>query len=189
LDVRASKLWGLMSFPENFTGHLKERLLFGVYTDQGNLNGSRITFRLDMSSNFLFPFSFHLALTGVIQILNVDLFLCIFLDKQIGLQVQKNLYSTLKDFMYQMARNCKVDTSGLDTPLHVRMQILAHLHPKHYLQLHLHLHWMQLRWIIGISVYLQFATPVYGTDDTNFTEFVAPGLLIGYSHLKNSKTV
>lgn len=40
-------------------------------------------------------------------------------DKQIGLQIQKNFYSTLKDFMYAMAKDCKVDTGGLDTPLYV----------------------------------------------------------------------
>jgi len=42
------------------------------------------------------------------------------LDTQVGLQIKKNFYSTLKDFMFRLAEDCKVGTNGLDTPLNVK---------------------------------------------------------------------
>lgn len=48
-SVQSGKSWGLISFPENYTVHLRSRFTFRNFVDNETSTGSQITIKLDRS--------------------------------------------------------------------------------------------------------------------------------------------
>jgi hypothetical protein len=63
-DVRSGKLWGYMSFPQNYTQHSLDRAVAGRFAENESISESTIEFRLDMSRKLkkgLFPMMYSNA--------------------------------------------------------------------------------------------------------------------------------
>lgn len=54
-DVKTGKIWGYMSFPNNFSNHLIDRAAANIFADNETLDGSTITLQLDHSRKSVTP--------------------------------------------------------------------------------------------------------------------------------------
>jgi phosphoserine aminotransferase len=54
ISVQNGESIGYLSFPKDFSQHLKERMLFRAFSDNETIDGSTITLRMDMTSNFIY---------------------------------------------------------------------------------------------------------------------------------------
>lgn len=49
-DVENSKIWGVLTFPCNYSANFKERAMFGINAEMDAVLGSRLNFQIDVSS-------------------------------------------------------------------------------------------------------------------------------------------
>ncbi|OXA49624.1 ABC transporter G family member 20 [Folsomia candida] len=109
--VRAGKIWGFLSFPENFSDNVYERAAGANTIENETLQGSYVNAEMDYS------------------------------NKQISSAIKKELYDAFEIFLKGMLINCGFYKELAESPI---------------------------RYLDGI----------YGTDDTDFKEFIGPGILL-----------
>ncbi|XP_021950773.1 ABC transporter G family member 23 isoform X2 [Folsomia candida] len=87
-DVKTGKIWGYMSFPNNFSNHLIDRAAANIFADNETLDGSTITLQLDHSHYFA------------------------------AALLTKSLYESFLVFVQNTLSNCEQDAHKADLPLH-----------------------------------------------------------------------
>jgi len=57
--IKETAVWGVVTFPDNYTQSLKDRMLFGSTAELDSVFGSRIGLKIDTSSKKAFNYMKH----------------------------------------------------------------------------------------------------------------------------------
>jgi hypothetical protein len=116
-EIQAGRLWGYMSVPENYSQHMGDRALSRNYATNETIDGTTISFRMDMSRKIIR--SQLIRLTSVSSIIK---FYYHCLPDSLGAALlQKLFYENLQTFVKAVAGDCDQDIRAAEIPLKVRI--------------------------------------------------------------------